>query len=124
MNITLTINNRSFGDRLSTYEVDKEVTYKRVTTTIAGREIVKNKRVRPIVIFSLLPYTDSTAAADYNVLKSSTLTVTFTDPDTGNTLTKDMRIDSDLSHIFMLDSVDGNRYYKGGLITLRSNDVI
>lgn len=127
--LTLIINGRDFSSRISTYRVSYEVTYKKVTTTLSGKEIVTRKRMRPIITFTLLPYTDATAKDDYDVLKSPTLTVKFTDPDAAvvngdNTLTKTMRVTGNLEHTFGLDSINGNRYYKGRAITLRSNEVV
>ena len=124
MNITLTINNVDFSSRVLTYAVRKEITYGKTYTAVSGKEFVRRKRIRPIILFTLMPYADEQAASDYNVLKSSVLTATFTDPDTNNTLTKEVRLMTNIEHIFLLDSIDGNRYYKGGTIQLRSTTVV
>ena len=122
--VVLRIDNRIFTGRLSTYRVTKEVTYSKVITTLEGEEICRGQRKRPIITFSMLPYTDSTASRDYEVLSQGIFDVVYTDTDTGFTETRRMRLASDLDHAFLLDSVDGKRRYRGGEIILRSTTVV
>ena len=122
--ITLTINGRVFGDRLSQYSVEKEVSYGYVYQTLSGREIPVLKKVRPIIRFSLLPYTNAVSSADFEALNASSLSVSYTDPDTGAVETRDMMLDSSIGHAFGINSIDGNVYYKGDEIVLRSLTVM
>ncbi len=122
--IVLRIDNRIFTGRLSTYRVTKEVTYSKVITTIDGDEIYRGLQRRPIVTFSMLPYSDSTAMRDYEVLSQGQYEVVYTDTDTGLTETRMMRLVTNLEHVFLLDSINGKRYYRGGEITLRATSVI
>lgn len=85
-----------------------------------GTEHARGYRDRDVITFSLWPFSDETAAADYDALSSAPLSVTYTNPHTGATRTTAMRLTSDLSAAFGLRSVDGNRYYKGGKIVLRA----
>lgn len=125
MGITLTINNVDFSDRVLTYTVRKEITYGKTYTSVSGKEFVRRKRIRPIVSFTLMPHDDAQALADYNVLKANVLTATFTDPDvSGTVLTKEVRLMTNLEHVFLLDSINGKRYYRGGTIQLRSTTVM
>ena len=120
LSITFEIDETVFDTRLSTYNVTKEIKYQNVITTLDGTEHPIGMKKRTVITFSLLPYDDDSAADDYEVLSSSPLSVEYTDPYTGETQTENMRVDTDLESVFLLDSVDGNRYYKGGEITLRA----
>ena len=122
MDVTLKINGRDFSTRLSTYRVEQEITYPDVITTMDGTEYTGRKFIRDIVVFSLLPFDDETASEDFAVLSSGGLEVDYTDPSAAEALKqyRKMRLDSSLSATFGLRSVDGNRYYKGGEITLRA----
>lgn len=124
MGITLIINGVDFSGRVLTYAVRKEITYGKTYTSVSGREFVRRKRIRPIVSFTLMPHDDEQAQEDYDVFKAGTLTATFTDPDSETTLTKEVRLMTNLEHTFLLDSINGKRYYKGGTIQLRSTTVV
>lgn len=119
MDITLTFNNRDFSARVSTYEVNKLVEQVKLITTMDGVEHAV-QRTRDVVTFSLFPYNDTTATADYNALKALQATGRYTDPNTGSVSERTLRVVSDINSTFGLKSVDGNRYYKGGKITLRA----
>ncbi len=119
MDITLTFNNRDFSARVSTYEVNKLVEQIKLITTMDGVEHAV-QRTRDVVTFSLFPYNDTTATADYNALKVLQATGRYTDPNTGSVSERILRVVSDINSTFGLKSVDGNRYYKGGKITLRA----
>lgn len=119
MDITLTLNGVDFSGRVSTYEVKKIVETVASITTLDGVEHVV-QRTRDQITFSLIPFSDATATADYNALKALQFSGTYTDPNANTTTTKTLRITSDLNAVFGLKSVDGNRYYKGGKIVLRA----
>ena len=126
MTITLTIAGRTFGGRLSTYDVSQEVTYQTLITTIDGTEHAAGQRKRTVITFSLLPYDEDTATDDYTALVSDqVLSVAYTDPfvESGSTKTENMRITSNLNSTFGIDSANGKRYYKGGSIVLRGTGV-
>lgn len=119
MDVVFTCNSRDFHSRLSTYKVVKKVETASSVTTLDGVEHFV-QRTRDIVEFSLIPYSDAEATADYNALSQTVIYATFTDPYINASSTKEFRLATDLDAIFGLRSVNGNRYYKGGTIKLRS----
>ena len=119
MDITLTLNNRNFAPRVSKYAVHKLVEEVRSITTMDGTEHAI-QRIRDEIVFSLIPYSDATCTEDYNALKALQFTARYTDPNTGNVSVRTLRVTSNLESAFGLKSIDGNRYYKGGDITLRA----
>lgn len=119
IDVTLTCNDRDFSSRLSTYKLTKIVETVKSVVTLDGVEHIV-QRTRDQIVFSLIPFSDSTAAGDYNALRSLQFSVTYTDPNVGVLKTRTMRVASNLDAVFRLRSVDGNRYYKGGNITLRA----
>lgn len=122
MDVTLEINGRDFSSRLSTYRVEQEVTYPDMLTTMDGTEHYGKPYRRDVIYFSLFPFDDDTANHDYMVLVDTSLTVNYTNPQAKDSekLYKPMKLYSNLSAVFGLRSVNGNRYYKGGEIALRS----
>lgn len=121
MNVTLEINGRDFSPRLSTYNPYKEVSYGRVITTLAGREIPCSKSVRQMIEFSLIPTDYATADMDYAALCGNELVVTYTDPDqNGARQTKLFRLVSNVDSRYGIHSVNGKDYYKRGKFTLRA----
>ena len=108
MNVTLIIAGRDFSSRLSTYTVTKETAFQTLVTTMGGVEHPAGVMSRDIITFSLWPMSGTTAAADYAVLRPRLVSVTFSNPHTGETSTKQMRVDTDLEAVFGLLSVDGN----------------
>lgn len=119
MDVTFTLNGRDLAPRLSTYDVRKEISYSKVVTTMDGTEHAAAKD-RDVITFRLWPFSDETGAADYAVLASGSISATYTDPHTGETRTREVRLASDIDAAFGLRSIDGNRYYKGGDIVLRA----
>lgn len=119
MDITLTFNNRDFSARVSTYEVKKLVEQVKLITTMDGTEHAV-QRIRDVVTFSLIPYKETVSTADYNALKVLQAVGSYTDPNTGNVSVRTLRVVTDIDSVFGIKSVDGNRYYKGGKITLRA----
>ena len=88
-----------------------------------GTEHVRN-RLRPTVTVSFIPMTDSDAANLFNMLRQTSVVVTYTDPHTNGAKTAAMTATGDFEAAFGLRSIDGNRYYKGGTITFRQRTVL
>lgn len=118
INVTFKLNTVDFSSKLSTYNVRMIYEYPVVVTTMDGTEHV-HQRKRPSLTFSLVPLTEAEIKSLYDCLKNANVSVFYTDTYTNNTVTATMRVETELSHIFALDSVTGNRYYKGTEITLR-----
>lgn len=119
MDITLTLNSRDFSSRVSTYEVRKVVETVKTITTMDGTEYAL-QRIRDQITFSLIPFDEETATADYNALNDLQFSASYTDPNTGSAAVKTVRVKSDLDAVFGLKSINGKRYYKGGKIVLRA----
>lgn len=122
MTITALINNVDFAPALSTWSVSKEISFDKVVRSLNGSERAFGKRTRTLVAFSLLPYTEDQCETYYNALLPGIVAVRFTDDD-GKIKNKEMRVTSSLESLFLLDSIDGKRRYKGGKITLRQMGV-
>lgn len=122
MTITALINNVDFAPALSTWDVVHEITFSKVVSSLNGSDRAFGKRDKTIISFSLLPYTEEECAVYYDVLSAGIVSFTFTDND-GAIKEKEMRLISDLESIFLLDSIDGKRRYKGAIITLRQTGV-
>ncbi len=123
IDITLQIGELDLSSLLSTYEVQHEVEYQHLMTSLDGTEHGA-PRYRPVINFSLMPITDAQAAELYTAIRGMYANVTYTDTFLGNDVTADMRITSNLQAVFGIRSINGNRYYKGGTITLRQRTVI
>ena len=121
INVTFVCNNRNLASRLSTYKVTKVVENVKVITTLDGVEH-PIQRTRDQITFSLIPFSDADATDDYNALSALVFSVRYTDPNTGTTRNRSLRVTSNLDAAFGLSSIDGNRYYKGGNIVLRAID--
>ena len=119
MDVTFTINSVDFSDKLSTYAVSYEPEFPNVVKTLDGTEHFGVVRWRATVTFSLRPLSDAETKALFDAI-SSVNTVAFTDPDKNTTTTAYMRFTSSVASQFGLRSIDGNRYYKGGKMTLRA----
>ena len=122
MTITALINNVDFAPVLSTWNVTHEIAFSKVVSSLNGADRAFGRREKTIISFSLLPYTEEECAVYYDVLSTGIVSCTFTDND-GSVKEKEMRLISDLESIFLLDSVDGKRRYKGATITLRQTGV-
>ena len=123
IDITLQIGELDLSGLLSTYEVQREVEYQHLMTSLDGTEHGA-PRCRAVINFSLMPITDAQAAELYTAIRGMYANVTYTDTFMGEDVTADMRITSNLQAVFGLRSINGNRYYKGGTITLRQRTVI
>ena len=117
MTIKLRINGIDFSKKLSSYRVTQEVTYDKVITTLGGKEMALGKRNRDVVSFSMLPLTEEEVTHFYDVLSEDRIVVSYTKDGASST---EMRIASNLESVFLLDSIDGKRRYRGGEIVLRS----
>ncbi len=118
--VTLILDSYDVHGMLSTYSTREEITYPRVVTTLDNKEHPAPGVIRTILEFSLTPLTDTTASELYAKLKNLILTVQFTNMDTGQIETKSMRVTSDISSQFMLKSITGKCYYRGGTIQMRA----
>lgn len=123
INVTFRLNGVDFSSKLSTYNVGMLYEYPVIVTTMDGTEHV-HQRKRPRLTFSLIPLTDAEVKALYDCLKTATVSVYYTDTYSNNEVTATMRVETELSHIFALESVTGNRYYKGTEIALRQTTVV
>ena len=119
MDITLKIGTLDMHKKVSTYSVQREITYDKVVTTMDGVEHASRNKDRYIVSFSFFPMTEIEATEYCSALSGYTVSVTFTDPYTGTETVKTMRTTSNLDAAFALVSVDGKRRYKGGTIQMR-----
>ena len=119
MDITLKIGTLDTHNKVSTYSVQREITYDKVITTMDGVEHASRNKDRYVISFSFFPMTESEATEYCAALSESTVSVTFTDPYTGTETVKTMRTTSNLDAVFALVSVDGKRRYKGGTIQMR-----
>ena len=119
MDITLKIGALDVRERLSTYSVQREVSYSKIIVTMDDEEHAARSKDRYVVAFSLFPMTEDEATAYCNALRASTIDVTFSDPYTKTDVAKVMRVTSNLDAAFALMSVDGKRRYKGGEIQMR-----
>lgn len=122
MTITALINNVDFAPALSTWNVTHEIAFSKVVSSLNGADRAFGRREKTIISFSLLPYTEEECSSYYYALSAGIVSFTFTDND-GTVKEKEMRLISDLESVFLLDSVDGKRRYKGATITLRQTGV-
>lgn len=121
MDITLVIDgDLDLSGRLSTYSCRDEISYRKIITTLDGVEHPYPARTRKVISFTLFPLTESENAALFDKLKKLIFSVKFTDTQSGDDVTKQMRVSSNVENAFALRSVDGNRYYKGSTIQLRA----
>ena len=126
--ITLVVGGLDLSARVLTYSVTREITPAKVVTTMDGVEHAALYG-RDIINFTLMPMTDSETTQLYNRFASITaamsyLSVQYTSPYlSGQTASARFRLTSNLESIFGLKaSAHGQRYYKGGTITLRRRD--
>ena len=120
MDVTFKLGSVDWSGKLSTFAPSREVTYRKVVTTLDDVEHPYPTQPRPIINFSLLPLTDTESLSLYGALSDLIISVTYTDPYSSTDVTRNMRVTSNLESTFALRSVDGKRRYKGGTITLRA----
>jgi hypothetical protein len=122
IDVTLTFNGYNFSPLLSTYRCYHSTEVSESVVTIDGTEYVASNE-RPVVEFSLIPLSDAQSQTVYQALSAITANAVYTDPYRGES-SGVMRVSSNLDATFGLRSIDGNRYYKGGVIVLRQRTVI
>ncbi len=120
---TLIVNGVNLTSRLASMTVSKEVTYKSVVTTRDGIEKPMNQFIRTVIDFTLLPSTPAQLTNYFNAMRGTGITVKYYDPYKGQDQTKVFRLVGSLEELFLLDAVDGHRYYSGKPIQLRQNGV-
>lgn len=119
--LTLVINGVTFSTRVLTYSLKTEVTYGKVLKAIDGTEYAAGKQSRDVLTVSVFPFNEASRPADYAALTAETLTVDYSDPNTGTVKSSiPMRLTTDLDAIFGLENSDGTRWYNGGKFTLRA----
>ena len=101
IDITLKIGEYDLSGLLSTYDVQHEVEYQHLMTSLDGTEHGA-PRYRPVVNFSLIPITDEQAAELYTALRGINANVTYTDTFRNEDITADMRVTSNLQAVFGL----------------------
>lgn len=119
MDVTLIVNGLDLHDKLSTYRVTKEVSYKSVLEAIDGTEYAFGGKTRLSISFSMVPMTDEESTELFRALSALVFPVTFTNQYDGEDQSRTLRLVSNLDSAFALRSVDGKRRYKGGEIQLR-----
>lgn len=119
MDVTLIVNGLDLHEKLATFRVTMEVTYRKVLTSLDGTERAFGKKTRPVITFSLLPLTDDESAAFFRALDALEFSATFTNTNTGADETRTVRLASNIESAFALRSVDGKRRYRGAAIQLR-----
>ena len=119
MDITMKLGTLDVHEKVSSYSVQRDVSYGKIIVTMDDVEHAVRSKDRYVVAFSLFPMTGDEATAYCNALSASTVEVTFSDPYTKTDVVKTMRVTSNLDAAFALLSVDGKRRYKGGEIQLR-----
>lgn len=119
MDVTFSIDGLDLHAKLSTYEVTTEVSYVQTITTMDGVRHPVPGSQKDAIVFSLFPTTEDEATLLYNKLSQYIVSVSYTNPKSGTTLTRSMFVDGDVSLTFALKSIDGKRRYLGGEIILR-----
>lgn len=123
IDVTFTVNGHDWHELLSTYQVVNLVEVAASVTTLDGTEYVK-QRIRPTIVYSFIPLTEQQASEIYADLSENNIAVSYTNPYANATTFTVMRNTSDLDMAFGLKSVTGDRYYKGGELTLRQNTTV
>ena len=123
IDVTLTIGELDLHELLSTYQVTHETEYQQIMTALDGTEHGA-ARFRPVLTFSLIPLTDAQCDSLYDSLTGQDLYVTYTNPWFDDDVTATMRLTTNFETMFGISSINGNRYYKGGTITLRQRTVL
>lgn len=120
MDVIFVPNGLDLSHRLSTFDVDKEITFGKTVTTMDNREHPGPVTTRTIISFSLWPLNEKENAELWSTLRKGIFIARFTNPATRRTDSLQFRVASNFKSAFALRSVDGQRYYKGGIIKLRA----
>lgn len=124
MDVVLNINGRDFHARLASYNVKKDIKYKKIITTIDQEEHVGNRYDKDVINFSIYPTTAEDAALDYEALSARVCEVVFTDPYINATSAKTMRITTPFDLSYALRSITGNDYYIPQRLELRETAAV
>lgn len=119
MDITLKIGTLDLSGKLSTYDLTKDVSYRKIVTTLNDIDHPYPAKKKSVLKFSLFPLTDEESAELYDVLSDTIVSVEYTDQFNNTDEIKRFRVDGGIESAFALRSVDGKRRYKGGPIQLR-----
>ena len=123
IDVTFTLEGVDYSQYLSSYSVSHEVEQRAIVTTLDGTEYTSTQ-LRPVITFSLVPLSDEQSESLYEILSKSSIEVTYTDPYLGDRHSVTMRVTSELNSAFIIRANNGNCYYKGNSITLRSRTVL
>ena len=112
------------SDKISTFDVTRELAYDVDFTTMDGEIVRMGKRERTIVQFTLLPCTAAELLANYTVLRGSDglLILNYTDPLLNTSSTGYFWLDSNPFQHYMLKSVDNNVRYSVGEFVYRAKN--
>lgn len=123
IDVTFTLEGVDYSQHLSNYSVSHEVEQRKIVTTLDGTEYTSTQ-LRPVITFSLVPLSDEQSESLYEILSKPSIEVTYTDPYLGDRHSVIMRVTSELNSAFIIRANNGNCYYKGNSITLRSRMVL
>jgi len=123
IDVTFTLEGVDYSPYLLKYTVSHEIEQRETVTALDGTEYTATQ-IRPIIDFSLYPFSDEQSESLYEILSKANIEVIYTDPYLGDNQFAIMRVISEINSEFIIRSIDGSRYYKGGTITLRSRTVI
>lgn len=123
IDVTFTLEGVDYSSYLSKYTVLHEIEQRTIMTAIDGTEYTTTQ-IRPSIVFSLDPLSDEQSESLYRILSRNSIEVIYTNPYIGDEQLTVMRVTSELNSAFIIRSTNGNRYYKGNSITLRSRTVI
>jgi len=119
MEVTLNINGLDVHRKLSAYKMTKDISYRKVITTLDEIEHPYPGAQKSVIAFSLFPLTDAESTELYTALCDLIFPAVYTNPYTGMDESRRVRVISSIEAAFALLSVDGKRRYKGGQIQLR-----
>lgn len=117
--IALFINGVNYSNRLASYKVTRNITFRKVVPNLLGKERAYGKVEIINIAFKLITASDEQSAADYNNLKDGIFRVIYTDTATNASATTTMRLNSNINKVYGLRSYDGHIYYTGDEIVLR-----
>lgn len=123
LDVTFTLEDVDYSQYLLSYDVSHKIEQRASMTALDGTEYTVTQ-IRPSIIFSLDPLSDEQSESLYRILSRTNIRVTYTDPYLGDNQFAIMRVTSEINSAFVVRSTDGNRYYRGDKITLRSRTVI
>jgi hypothetical protein len=119
MDVTFKINGKAFNHKLSTYFTYKEVSAQYMLTALDDEEIPGPALLRDIIEVSFWPLTEQENIELFDEISGLVVEIEATNPDTGKIIEQKMRLTTNIEKTFLLKSVDGNRYYNGGILQFR-----